>query len=254
MKRIIILVILTLEIIQHLIAQEKAEINFTYSDKTITQLLIKGIRLIGQDSTYSVNNYFGLSDLNFKKISLGNYRLEFITHFNDTIVENIEITKDKKYRYDLPDASFYKMSQDTLSFINKIYLSDSNYIQIFIYTLIGDLAGHTEKFDLYFLKDIAFGNYFKWNFGIWDFKFDYCLLESRNLNQESKDKLIKFIDLVYYSESFCPGRDLVDSKYSLAYIIKDKEYLKFQFCPEKDFEIESLIDNLRCNQKRYIEQ
>jgi hypothetical protein len=56
MKRIIILVILILGFIQLLIAQKKAELIITYSDKTLPQLLIKEIRLIGTDSSYSVNN------------------------------------------------------------------------------------------------------------------------------------------------------------------------------------------------------
>jgi hypothetical protein len=192
--------------------------------------------------------------LNFKNLSIGNYKLEFITQFNDTIAKNVEIAKKRKYEFELPEASFYKISQDTARFINNICSNDSNYIQIFIYSIIGDLAGYTEKFDLYFLEDTAFGYYYRRNFGIWDFKFDYCLLESGNMNQESKDKLKNFIKLILHVESICQGRDLVDTKYSLAYINKNKEYLKFQFCPEKDLDVQLLIDNLRCNQQRYLER
>lgn len=240
MKRTLICILIILA--TNLYAEKKARLIIHSNNSNILKF-ISYIKVVGQDTTYSRNMSFIKEEFVIKDIIRGKYKIKFYSIFNDSIINQIEILKERKYNVSFPNFC-YRKTENFEEFYEKLIRTDK--INIYVFTRVGDLSSYSQR--IYINKSNSY--YFKQVFGLDLNEHTDELVLSKETNYERiKKEINQFINLSRNNERNCGN--LLKEIISHAIIMTDNDYYDFSFCPEKHIELDNITRTINENSESF---
>lgn len=216
--------------IQICVSQKDASLSIKTDQNSLK--FINSIYFI-KNSTSLHTWLFDIKNISINDLDLGHYRIEFITCFLDTIVKDIHINKNQKFRINYPDRSFYQAAENPDAIIEDFLIDDEAILKVYIKSNIYDHTFYHQVLRITKSQDHYSGYYSCHNYG-------------PDTSEGLRDTIANFdiagndmkgiIEFLYHNQvSTNPNAYIHCNHFSEIYVMNNKQYFYLNIC-ETDLE------------------
>lgn len=188
---------------------------------------INSVYLI-QDGTSLHTWMFDIKNIAVSNLNSGNYKIIYVTCFLDTIVVNLHINENQKFRIYYPDKSFYQVAENPDAVIEDFLIEDMAVLNIYIKSKIYDHTFYHQVLKITKSQERYSGYYSCHNYGPDRSEGPRDTIATFDIGSNYLKGLIEF--LYQNQEATNPNAYIHCNHFSEVYVMKNKQYFYFNIC------------------------
>ncbi len=210
------------------IAQKNASLNIRSDQNSLS--LINSIYI--QKNERSLHTWiFEIKNIFIRDLDSGHYKIEYITYFLDTIVEDLLVDESQKLKIPYPDKNFYQSTENLDTLVEDFLISDDAVLKLYIKSNIYDHTFYHQILLIYKNQDYYSGYYSCHNYGPDRSNGLNDTTAHFDLSGNHVKGIIEFLYLNQFSTN--PNAFINCNHFSEVYVMNKKKYFYFNFCEDE---------------------